>query len=191
MSSSSSNKFPVLEVRRSSRDASSARSACDGRIAVANNAMKRKFGVSGDMEASRPTYLGVGTIRYRESMSPPDSDGYGSSGHGLPYRVTRSKLYVLMLHHEEFMATTLVLELTSSRTSLSCSSSAFCSFPITRPSSCSSSPFCVTVKSTRVTCADTIFGGHMLRCWGIRNRRLVRLVPHGTSDLRGFRTQRR
>mmetsp|Transcript_2515 Transcript_2515/g.5149 ORF Transcript_2515/g.5149 Transcript_2515/m.5149 type:complete len:283 (-) Transcript_2515:2695-3543(-) len=37
---------------------------------------------------------------------------------------------------------------TSLRTSSNCSSSAFCSFPITKPSSCSSRPSCVTVKST-------------------------------------------
>lgn len=53
--------------------------------------------------------------------------------------------------YDLYTVITLVLELTSSSTSLSCSSRAFCSLPITRPSSCSSSPFWVTVKSTRVT----------------------------------------
>mmetsp|Transcript_2025 Transcript_2025/g.3188 ORF Transcript_2025/g.3188 Transcript_2025/m.3188 type:complete len:253 (+) Transcript_2025:2584-3342(+) len=42
---------------------------------------------------------------------------------------------------------------TSSRTSFSWSSRAFCSLPITLPRSCSSSPFCVTVKSTTVVLA--------------------------------------
>mmetsp|Transcript_6223 Transcript_6223/g.7837 ORF Transcript_6223/g.7837 Transcript_6223/m.7837 type:complete len:206 (-) Transcript_6223:7791-8408(-) len=47
----------------------------------------------------------------------------------------------------------LVLAFTSSNTWLSCSSSAFCSLPMTFPRSCSSSPFCVTVKSINVVLA--------------------------------------